>query len=111
MSKNTGKQIETLYIGYMIDIVSVRWSCISIEMSSIIQFFMQVLYAGEGESRKPDENATPPVMSESEKVQSIIMKVSFFLDSPMHSSKSKPLDLVLVLHSFFFSYKTKKVKG
>merc|ERR1719410_2393583 len=34
----------------------------------------QVLYAGEGESRKPDENATPPVMSESEKVQTTVMK-------------------------------------
>jgi len=35
----------------------------------------QVLYAGEGESRKPDENATPPVMTDSDKVQTIVMKV------------------------------------
>ena len=34
-----------------------------------------MLYAGEGESRKPDENATPPVMTDSDKVQTIVMKV------------------------------------
>ena len=36
---------------------------------------LKVLYAGEGESRKPDENATPPVMNETEKVQTFTMKV------------------------------------
>ena len=36
---------------------------------------MKVLYAGEGESRKPDENATPPVREETEKVQTTVMKV------------------------------------
>ncbi len=38
-----------------------------------------MLYAGEGESRKPDENATPPVMNtDAEKIQStIVMKVQF----------------------------------
>ena len=39
---------------------------------------MQVLYAGEGESRKPDENSTHPALSEQaekDKVATIVMKV------------------------------------
>ena len=38
----------------------------------------QVLYAGEGESRKPDENSTHPALSEQaekDKVATIVMKV------------------------------------
>jgi len=56
----------------------------------------QVLYAGEGESRKPDENATPPVRDESEKVQTIIMKGHEFVQISFHmpascESCTKPL--------------------
>ena len=39
---------------------------------------LKVLYAGEGESRKPDENSTHPALSEQaekDKVATIIMKV------------------------------------
>jgi len=56
----------------------------------------QVLYAGEGESRKPDENATPPVVNDSEKVQTIIMKGHEFVQISFHmpascESCTKPL--------------------
>ena len=58
----------------------------------MLQF--KVLYAGEGESRKPDENATPPVVNDSEKVQTIIMKVRM-----LFLSLSRPLTLLsLSLH-------------
>jgi len=58
----------------------------------------QVLYAGEGESRKPDENATPPVMNtDAEKIQStIVMKGHEFVQISFHmpascESCTKPL--------------------
>ena len=51
---------------------------------------MQVLYAGEGESRKPDENATPPVLGETErdKVATIIMKGHEFVTISFHMPAS-----------------------
>lgn len=59
----------------------------------------QVLYAGEGESRKPDENATPPVLGEigdRDKVSTIIMKGHEFVAISFHmpascESCTKPL--------------------
>jgi len=59
----------------------------------------QVLYAGEGESRKPDENATPPVLGEHgdrDKVSTIIMKGHEFVAISFHmpascESCTKPL--------------------
>ena len=41
---------------------------------------LKVLYAGEGESRKPDENSTHPALSEQaekDKVATIVMKVLY----------------------------------
>ena len=57
------------------------------------------LYAGEGESRKPDENATPPVLGEigdRDKVSTIIMKGHEFVAISFHmpascESCTKPL--------------------
>jgi len=50
----------------------------------------QVLYAGEGESRKPDENATPPVLGETErdKVATIVMKGHEFVTISFHMPAS-----------------------
>ena len=64
-----------------------------------LKLILQVLYAGEGESRKPDENATPPVLGEigdRDKVTTIIMKGHEFVAISFHmpascESCTKPL--------------------
>lgn len=51
----------------------------------------QILYAGEGESRKPDENATPPVIQEREdrdKSAVVIMKGHEFVQISFHMPAS-----------------------
>ena len=56
----------------------------------LIVLTVQVLYAGEGESRKPDENATPPVLGETErdKVATIVMKGHEFVTISFHMPAS-----------------------
>ena len=68
-------------------------------LTDFYDMFVQVLYAGEGESRKPDENATPPVLGEMgdrDKVSTIIMKGHEFVAISFHmpascESCTKPL--------------------
>ena len=50
----------------------------------------QVLYAGEGESRKPDDNATPPVLSDTDrdKMITVTLKGHEFVAISFHMPAS-----------------------
>ena len=51
----------------------------------------QVLYAGEGESRKPDDNATPPVLGDTGdtgKVVAVVLKGHEFVAISFHMPTS-----------------------
>ena len=51
---------------------------------------VQVLYAGEGESRKPDDNATPPVLGDSDrdKIVTVMLKGHEFVAISFHMPTS-----------------------
>lgn len=50
----------------------------------------QVLYAGEGESRKPDDNATPPVLADTDrdKIVAVVLKGHEFVAISFHMPAS-----------------------
>ena len=50
----------------------------------------QILYAGEGESRKPDDNATPPVLADTDqgKVVAVVLKGHEFVAISFHMPAS-----------------------
>ncbi len=48
----------------------------------------QVLYAGEGESRKPNDNVTPPVLTEDGKTPGVVLKGHEFVQISFHMPAS-----------------------